>query len=197
MDHLENAYDLAGKLGLSQSHYSTPRGPHIAFGAQHPPRRIPPHVRSLNVREDRGGVYICLYQNWGPPCIYHRPSFFPNYPLCWTSRGLLGKEPPLTPIGSIGLNVDTACFGFKGETNTNCTPRMQGVDKKWDMMRFPGIWGDKTSNTYWSVKCVWDDGKLEGYNGLWNATNATFEQYAPKPRGGRRVGDERGWFTAE
>lgn len=49
---------------------------------------IPQHIRKLNVRDERGGVHLCLTNNWAPPCTYHRPSFYPQYPLCWTSLGL-------------------------------------------------------------------------------------------------------------
>jgi hypothetical protein len=59
---------------------------------------IPPHVRNLNTRDEPGGVYMCLYKDWGPPCVYHRPSFSPNYPICWTSIGL-DMQHPFKPIG--------------------------------------------------------------------------------------------------
>ncbi|KAL5447790.1 hypothetical protein PMIN06_007336 [Paraphaeosphaeria minitans] len=141
---------------------------------------IPPHVRSLNIREERSGVYICLYRNWGPPCVYHRPSFYPNYPICWTSKGCVDNQHPVAPlisIGSIGPNAGTACFAFFDEDNFSCTPAEKFADN-WIMAWYPGIAGDNKSLNYWSVKCVWDDGKLDTAN----ATRKSFRQYAPKPR---------------
>ncbi|KAK7190789.1 hypothetical protein PSPO01_02952 [Paraphaeosphaeria sporulosa] len=139
---------------------------------------IPPHVRSLNVREERGGVFLCLYENWTPPCVYHPPSFYPNYPICWTSKGCVDEENPVAPFTSIALNVGTACFAFFDEHNFSCTPAEKFVDN-WIEVWFPGIAIDNTSLKIWSVKCVWDDGKLDTAN----VTRKSFRQYAPKPKG--------------
>lgn len=50
------------------------------------------------VADEQGGVYLCLESNWGRPCTYHRPSLYPNYPICWTSMGL-DQELPYKPLG--------------------------------------------------------------------------------------------------